>query len=1727
MKRRRRLNSILILLMAFVFVLSFVACTPPNLSEPGDDTEEEAITRTQIITNGTFYKVSNSSGSSSYMKETVTGWTATTGTLSKNDNGVTAGAIDLQDETGFNANLVAFSKSQSLEYPGVDPETPEERDEPGVLQDTNALLLASVETAGSIYYKNDSNFSLEKNKYYRLQFSVLTDIVNQDSDGNKGAWVIVDGGVYAEYARIDTKGKWETYELFIESNNYESRDIKIRLWLGHGPAKVNLTSNTVEDNPYLTQGAALFDNLICEEVDAADYNAARLATSDKKQTASMIFADTALQQNNEQSISTSTPNYFYSFRPGSNSVSNAANYALITGADGLSSNKPTVKENYTGIIDMSKMWYKDGDTYKDTYNEFFNFSTFSAPNRADFLNNFGQFELSASSGRTGALTDTKALMIFHNQLSAAGYKSNKSLLIQKNKYYTISVWVYVWNIDVPKPTSADLNYVTEPTAPTTERPTMKPLAEAIVNTATDYIVKLNNEASADTFLAELEKNVGGAVKYLGLADGDTRTMREVVEDAVDNWTGDLTGKELGELESDYIAAKNAYNTALATEEAWVTYDEKNAAYINAVAEWMVKYDRWRNGSVDGKKNASSTVDGEGETVWEYFPKAHIKVTGAGDIPAVYTDGGSNDPDAKGVGVWQQLSINVKGNQLSDRKINFEMWFGEGSTADYSNLMLGGAIFDDISISVSDSPMIAEGLYHELTPLADSSNADIGELITTPGGTSVTINDENNGTQWNLSSAEKVAAEDILDGAIKAEIVEGKDENGNPTYPVTINDVSTFYNFLKYSHSKYSASSIELKPDENEYVINPNTCYRISMWVRTEGIDSGFGATIALLTKQKDTEDEYTSVSSFTTYNSEDWQELVFYVKGDSLETNFFTLSLSMGTGTRFSTASYVKGDLYITAITMSEIKYSEYNSSTKSGDQTKSYAFSNTSASTSISNGSFGSIDLSNIAEDDLDADGNLINVVKTDSWTNTSVASNSYNKPTLKMENEVDKYYLKWEGVVNADPDSSYYKPDGYEIYISNLKRTDDKGKDKTENNYYIGYVAYADAYETAGSGDAEVKKYRFEIPADSEAGNFTVKPVSAKGGVGTVSNSIASIAAAAQTADVKYTFTEYTDVPKCEYNIGTINYKSYDQDGVAGADYASIFDGSDYVSPYSTLFMISSNYELRIGAESSTKTLSANTYYEIRVWMKTIGADTRASITFNDISSVLDTQDTYAGYVDQNTGDKWVQYRFIIATGDVSESITLVLSLGNPYARGESVKAAGATSATTMYRDNVTSTGTVFFDNIVVTELTEDQYTVYQDGEFTPASGGDKVSAEEIEYKTEKADATLNFAQYEMVFTNAFAFKNLVFTTDSFDSYVENTKTEEETGYALGHTPNAYTWGKAENATDTDDARLYGVYSAKDLANAGGASDALIGVGNTEFEDPFKDFLPADFDLARFLTGIGDNVLVLSNLTNNGQHYTLKNSKTIAAKSYYKITFKAKLLAAEGATAEFRYYGDISDDAAAYKSIGIFANSEDLYEFQEYSYYIYNEDETATKSIKWGFALGGNTEESKMKGLLVIDDVRFETSEKDVFEAAKTAYEAEEEDARFLLGYGVHKYDKSDSDSGTDDPTDDDDGDDDKTSIFDRGDIWLLVSTIIIGAAIIATVIVVLVKRVKKKHKKPVKGENVVKTDKVPIEVITATDNSTVKDDADDDEEFIDRKESDKPKYVQRTVSKKKKKK
>ncbi|MCL2631111.1 MAG: hypothetical protein FWD49_06290, partial [Firmicutes bacterium] len=339
-------------------------------------------------------------------------------------------------------------------------------------------------------------------------------------------------------------------------------------------------------------------------------------------------------------------------------------------------------------------------------------------------------------------------------------------------------------------------------------------------------------------------------------------------------------------------------------------------------------------------------------------------------------------------------------------------------------------------------------------------------------------------------------------------------------------------------------------------------------------------------------------------------------------------------------------------------------------------------------------------------------------------------------------------------------------------------------------------------------------------------------------------------------------------------------------------------------------------------------------------------------------------------------------------------------------------------------------------------------------------------------------------------------------------------------GNLPKDFSHQISANATSYDStadkekiAMLNGVYDRRKINSDNPLVKALM-ESETFKEGLFLEGMDDEEilqEIIKFLTesGHGNNYLLMANLRSNGQSYMSSSSFTLDAESFYEITIWAKILLPAGQFAEFRFeYGTETMETLVIRVI-----SDGSMELKPYTFYIYNEKSSSVSNNRLSFHLGTNTNTTSgstptgfVKGMMLIDSVSYtklsreKSSEggwtNEAYESAKEAYEALTDTEKRDASVKTHFFEAEEIDDSHGHGNDDHGGG--RTPL--SPDMWLMISSIIIGAMILAVLIAVGVKNIRKRiGKSPVKVLS-----NVPVNQINPDEKKTVergKDDIDDE--------------------------
>lgn len=417
---------VLALMMIALIVLSscmFVACDKD--SDNTTDTKKETIEATKdlLISNGDFKVIDTTSDA--YPRK-ITSWSGAKMYSSGNyKDDVTAGAISL-DKALYDANKSKWDDQNDELYNKLIAGGKYDNDDI-----KNALMIymptESTDKDGkkvhgpTAYGYTSSTFTLAKGAYYKLTVDVLTHNIGGTNEADRGARIYVSSNTYAEFDGIDTKGEWKTYEIIIESSPSSTTTLSVMLGLGKYSASYTTG---------LTTGYAVFDNLSLVKID---------------ENGKSTFDDAVeREKNNDANITTATlkvSNGRFDFGTTTISASGTPNgWSLVTGNSGESDSAPT-SLGYNGIIDVEE-FSKNYAKYSPTYYLKSTSSTGSdsyVP--ADALRDIAT-TIANRDGKVGS----NVFMLSQQLMTAQGIKSSRSITIEKNKTYALSIDVYTYGV---------------------------------------------------------------------------------------------------------------------------------------------------------------------------------------------------------------------------------------------------------------------------------------------------------------------------------------------------------------------------------------------------------------------------------------------------------------------------------------------------------------------------------------------------------------------------------------------------------------------------------------------------------------------------------------------------------------------------------------------------------------------------------------------------------------------------------------------------------------------------------------------------------------------------------------------------------------------------------------------------------------------------------------------------------------------------------------------------------------------------------------------------------------------------------------------------------------------------------------------------------------------------------------------------------------------------------
>ena len=429
-KKKFSVIALVLLVVMAISALVLAACNPDDT--PADTSSDTEATEGLLISNSDFKVI----GTSGDFPRSVTSWSgARLYSSSAVHEDVIAGAVNLSSAT-YEQYRHLWDDEDGALYKLL---TADGRyGENDAIKNALMIYMPKENETGdedygpTAYGYTSASFSIEKNAYYKLSVDVLTyDIAGDpdNEDADPGARIYVSSATYAEFAGIDTDGKWVTYEIYIEGGVSSSSSLTVNLSLGK-------YSSYYSDG--LTTGYAFFDNVTLEKLtDEGGMTAAEKyakATADEKTQYEEEKNDPA-DVRTVATASLKLTNGGFEF--GSTSIASStapSGWSMVRGDSAPSSDRfngivslSSFEEDYADFV-SSSYYIKDGDSVVRYY-------------PAEQLAGIADSVVS----RDGVMGDN-VYMLSQQLMTAQGIRTSRDIVIEKNKYYILSVDVYLANI---------------------------------------------------------------------------------------------------------------------------------------------------------------------------------------------------------------------------------------------------------------------------------------------------------------------------------------------------------------------------------------------------------------------------------------------------------------------------------------------------------------------------------------------------------------------------------------------------------------------------------------------------------------------------------------------------------------------------------------------------------------------------------------------------------------------------------------------------------------------------------------------------------------------------------------------------------------------------------------------------------------------------------------------------------------------------------------------------------------------------------------------------------------------------------------------------------------------------------------------------------------------------------------------------------------------------------
>ena len=486
--------------------------------------------------------------------------------------------------------------------------------------------------------------------------------------------------------------------------------------------------------------------------------------------------------------------------------------------------------------------------------------------------------------------------------------------------------------------------------------------------------------------------------------------------------------------SDYVT-KGLLKTA---ETATVTDSATNTAVdvtTHTGASGRIYYQQNKKATAYGIRSSVATRFLGGEQYYKLSIWVRTVISDSSKGMSIMLTDGTTDPavyfEAENVntaGEWKQIDIFVESNQFRSQDVYLEFRLGEGGADDVSTHVQGIYFVDDMSLT----SVTAE----EYAAAAESATVYKHSFASELTADSL-LNLANFGEDNGDNAIEDRSSFAVIDTANwESGSFAGIDNPETPTSLAT--SVLAINNYLP---TVYKLSNIYEKADgtvsDGSYTLNPNSYYVFALWVKTKDIDSSTGINVSLVSydADKDYDEAKTTLSTFSTLNTEnladyksannaDYTEIRFFVQtgAESVKVGF---DISLGSGSASDSSSFATGYAFISTVNVEKVSASDYSSASTS-TVLKTYSFSSSGGSAEVSsNGYFNNVDVKSTTEtygDDVYNESGILTgaLGVPTNWTASSTDSLKNGDVTAGIV-DINNADQKAAAGLSIDPDTFY----------------------------------------------------------------------------------------------------------------------------------------------------------------------------------------------------------------------------------------------------------------------------------------------------------------------------------------------------------------------------------------------------------------------------------------------------------------------------------------------------------------------------------------------------------------------------------------------------------------------------------------------------------------------------------------------------------------------------------